>query len=139
MTEPTDLPDVPEASGGGTSTLTVDDVTEAMKDVVDPELGINVVDLGLLYGVHVEEERPVALDDERIRRIVRHIRSILADQPHPFNSESHQNATHVGGALDTQGTADVYFFLLWLTQNSSPSAISYRGPSSSSRPQDGKL
>ena len=24
----------------------VDDVTEAMKDVVDPELGINVVDLG---------------------------------------------------------------------------------------------
>jgi metal-sulfur cluster biosynthetic enzyme len=26
----------------------VDDVTEAMKDVVDPELGINVVDLGLI-------------------------------------------------------------------------------------------
>ena len=26
----------------------VDDVTEAMKDVVDPELGINVVDLGRL-------------------------------------------------------------------------------------------
>jgi metal-sulfur cluster biosynthetic enzyme len=25
----------------------VEDVTEAMKDVVDPELGINVVDLGL--------------------------------------------------------------------------------------------
>jgi hypothetical protein len=26
------------------------DVEEAMKDVVDPELGINVVDLGLVYG-----------------------------------------------------------------------------------------
>ena len=26
-------------------TTSVDDVTEAMKDVVDPELGINVVDL----------------------------------------------------------------------------------------------
>ena len=38
-----DLPDVPAADGGG-STVTVDDVTEAMKDVVDPELGINVVD-----------------------------------------------------------------------------------------------
>ena len=35
--------------------MTVDDVTEAMKDVVDPELGINVVDLGLVYGVHVDE------------------------------------------------------------------------------------
>ena len=27
---------------------TIDDVTEAMKDVIDPELGINVVDLGLV-------------------------------------------------------------------------------------------
>ena len=30
------------------------EVEEAMKDVVDPELGINVVDLGLVYGVHVD-------------------------------------------------------------------------------------
>ncbi len=52
-----DLPDVPEAApaGGGTATVTEDDVTEAMKDVVDPELGINVVDLGLVYGVQVDE------------------------------------------------------------------------------------
>nr|WP_269447062.1 metal-sulfur cluster assembly factor [Devriesea agamarum] len=27
---------------------------EAMKDVIDPELGINVVDLGLVYGVSVD-------------------------------------------------------------------------------------
>jgi len=27
----------------------IEDVNEAMKDVVDPELGINVVDLGLIY------------------------------------------------------------------------------------------
>ena len=32
----------------------VEDVTEAMKDVVDPELGINVVDLGLIYDVMVD-------------------------------------------------------------------------------------
>lgn len=67
MTEETtadhsDLPEVPEASGAGTSTLTKDDVTEAMKDVVDPELGINVVDLGLVYDVHVEEGSNVTLD-----------------------------------------------------------------------------
>ena len=30
-----------------------EDVLEAMRDVVDPELGINVVDLGLVYGVQV--------------------------------------------------------------------------------------
>ena len=43
-------------------TLTVDDVTEAMRDVVDPELGINVVDLGLLYGVDVGTDGVVTLD-----------------------------------------------------------------------------
>ena len=58
-----DLPDVPAAGqGGGTSTVTVDDVTEAMKDVVDPELGINVVDLGLLYGQQVHDDHTVTLD-----------------------------------------------------------------------------
>ncbi|WP_067814366.1 metal-sulfur cluster assembly factor [Nocardia inohanensis] len=30
------------------------DLEEAMRDVVDPELGINVVDLGLVYGLTVE-------------------------------------------------------------------------------------
>ena len=34
-----------------------DDILEAMRDVVDPELGINVVDLGLVYGVHVDDEQ----------------------------------------------------------------------------------
>jgi metal-sulfur cluster biosynthetic enzyme len=39
-----------------------DDVYEALHDVVDPELGINVVDLGLVYGVHVEEDNTATLD-----------------------------------------------------------------------------
>jgi metal-sulfur cluster biosynthetic enzyme len=56
-----DLPEVPAASGG-TTTVTVEDVTEAMKDVVDPELGINVVDLGLVYDVHLDEGHNVVLD-----------------------------------------------------------------------------
>jgi metal-sulfur cluster biosynthetic enzyme len=38
------------------------DIEEAMKDVVDPELGINVVDLGLVYGTHVDDENVVTLD-----------------------------------------------------------------------------
>ena len=32
------------------------DVTEFMRDVIDPELGINVVDLGLVYDLWFEEE-----------------------------------------------------------------------------------
>lgn len=44
------------------TTVAEDDVLEAMKDVVDPELGINVVDLGLVYGVDISGEQVVTLD-----------------------------------------------------------------------------
>lgn len=30
------------------------EVLDALKDVMDPELGINIVDLGLIYGVEVK-------------------------------------------------------------------------------------
>jgi len=47
---------------GPASEISVDDLEEAMKDVVDPELGINVVDLGLVYGVHVDDENIATID-----------------------------------------------------------------------------
>ena len=39
-----------------------DDVLEAMRDVVDPELGINVVDLGLVYGVTIDDDNTAVID-----------------------------------------------------------------------------
>ena len=45
-----------QTGSGGPGIATVEDVEEAMRDVVDPELGINVVDLGLVYGVHVDDD-----------------------------------------------------------------------------------
>ncbi len=41
---------------------TLDDVTEAMKDVIDPELGINVIDLGLVYDMRIDEANIAILD-----------------------------------------------------------------------------
>ena len=41
---------------------TLDEITEAMKDVIDPELGINVVDLGLVYDMKVDEGNIAVLD-----------------------------------------------------------------------------
>ncbi len=38
-----------------TQTLTTDEVYEALRDVYDPEIPVNVVDLGLVYGVEVDQ------------------------------------------------------------------------------------
>ena len=40
----------------------VEDVKEALRDVVDPELGINVVDLGLVYGITVDGQNHAVID-----------------------------------------------------------------------------
>ena len=42
--------------------VTAADVEEAMRDVIDPELGINVVDLGLVYGVSVDQNNHAVID-----------------------------------------------------------------------------
>ncbi|HWH13951.1 MAG TPA: metal-sulfur cluster assembly factor [Miltoncostaeaceae bacterium] len=41
---------------------TDEEIRSAMKTVEDPELGINVVDLGLLYDVRQDDEGNVTLD-----------------------------------------------------------------------------
>src|SRR4051812_30159702 len=40
----------------------LEDIEEALKDVVDPELGINVVDLGLIYELHLEDDDSLTID-----------------------------------------------------------------------------
>jgi metal-sulfur cluster biosynthetic enzyme len=52
-------PPAPTATGDAPS---FDDLEEAMRDVVDPELGINVVDLGLVYGIQAENRRLATID-----------------------------------------------------------------------------
>lgn len=45
-----------------TDVPTAADVEEAMRDVIDPELGINVVDLGLVYGVSIDQNNDAVID-----------------------------------------------------------------------------
>ena len=67
MSETTETPaetvlETPTAADAPRPLPSEDDITEAMKDVVDPELGINVVDFGLLYGNQVHDDNTVTLD-----------------------------------------------------------------------------
>ena len=48
--------------GPAVEKASLEDVKEAMRDVVDPELGINVIDLGLVYGINIEDDNAVTID-----------------------------------------------------------------------------
>jgi metal-sulfur cluster biosynthetic enzyme len=64
---------------------TVEEVMEALKDVVDPELGINVVDLGLIYGLHLDPAdggKPVATIDMTLTSAACPLTDVIEDQAH---------------------------------------------------------
>lgn len=60
MTENTTDAAAPPAAAP--SPTTAADVEEALRDVIDPELGINVVDLGLVYGIQVDQNNMSTID-----------------------------------------------------------------------------
>ena len=44
------------------ATVELPELEEALRDVIDPKLGVNVVDLGLLYGLRYAEDGALLLD-----------------------------------------------------------------------------
>jgi metal-sulfur cluster biosynthetic enzyme len=76
-TEPTTAADA--GLFGGKSAL-LEDLEEAMRDVVDPELGVNVVDLGLVYGLDVDTEANVAIIDMTLTSAACPLTDVIEDQ-----------------------------------------------------------
>ncbi|GAA3874314.1 metal-sulfur cluster assembly factor [Saccharothrix violaceirubra] len=70
------LPPLPEPKA---DVAALDDLEEAMRDVVDPELGINVVDLGLVYDIRVDEDN-VALIDMTLTSAACPLTDVIEDQ-----------------------------------------------------------
>jgi metal-sulfur cluster biosynthetic enzyme len=52
----------PQPAEAPAGRLSQEEVEEALKNVIDPELGVNIVDLGLLYGSKWAEDGALVLD-----------------------------------------------------------------------------
>ncbi|MHB8395109.1 MAG: metal-sulfur cluster assembly factor [Candidatus Dormibacteria bacterium] len=46
----------PSETGAASKLLRPEDVEDALREVIDPELGLDIVSLGLIYGVDVKED-----------------------------------------------------------------------------------
>jgi metal-sulfur cluster biosynthetic enzyme len=68
------MPEPPAPAGAPV----LDDIEEAMRDVVDPELGINVVDLGLVYGIAVDDR--IATIDMTLTSAACPLTDVIEDQ-----------------------------------------------------------
>ena len=82
MSEPTSTVSAEPVQADAPSTpANVADVEEALRDVVDPELGINVVDLGLVYGVTVDQNNQ-AIIDMTLTSAACPLTDVIEDQAH---------------------------------------------------------
>jgi metal-sulfur cluster biosynthetic enzyme len=107
---------MPEAPASTEGLPSVDDLEEAMRDVVDPELGINVVDLGLLYGIDVQGDPagPVVTLDMTLTSAACPLTDVIEDQARAALTQG------AGGGLAN----DVRKLLIW---NFSKSGSCYLG------------
>ncbi|HTB22316.1 MAG TPA: metal-sulfur cluster assembly factor [bacterium] len=79
---------------------TEQEVFEALKPIVDPELNLSIVDLGLIYGVKIEEEGKRVVVDMTLTSIACPVGPQLRAAVH-------------AAAAGLPGVADVYVNLLF--------------------------
>ena len=86
---------------------TVADVEEALRDVIDPELGINVVDLGLIYGVNLDAAEagtpPIATIDMTLTSAACPLTDVIEHQAERVGGE---RRAHRGRAITAHDTHD---------------------------------
>ena len=58
----------------------LEDVEEALKDVIDPELGVNIVDLGLLYGLKYSDDDGALLIDMTLTTAACPLTDVIEEQ-----------------------------------------------------------
>jgi metal-sulfur cluster biosynthetic enzyme len=84
--------------------ITEDAVREALKQVIDPELFINIIDLGLVYGVTIE---PAGGDKENIK-----IEMTMTSPACPAGPQLIGQSKQVVGRLEGVGDVEVKLVMI---------------------------
>ncbi|MGB9732652.1 MAG: metal-sulfur cluster assembly factor [Candidatus Micrarchaeales archaeon] len=59
--------------------ITIKEVVDTLKECVDPEVGVNIVDLGLIYGIQIDEKNNIKVKMTMTSPMCPIISIILAD------------------------------------------------------------
>ena len=92
--------------------ISQDAVLEKLKNVIDPELFVNIVDLGLIYEIVVDGDKPT--DDPTVDPNAKHADAEAA--PSPSNTESDAEAT--GESASDAATAEGSYIKIDMTMTS---------------------
>ena len=103
------------------------DVEEAMRDVVDPELGINVVDLGLVYGLDVErgEQGTVALIDMTLTSAACPLTDVIASST-PLRTSPRASASWCAPPVSRSRSASRFEIWVDASESLSPTAPAWK-------------
>lgn len=66
---------------------TVDDIRQSLRKVIDPELNLNIVDLGLVYGIELKEDNTVKVDMSLTSPMCPFGPQIMSDVPKAIKSD----------------------------------------------------
>jgi metal-sulfur cluster biosynthetic enzyme len=83
--------------------VTEDHIREALKQVIDPELFVNIVDLGLIYAVNLEEV------DEKKNVVVE---MTMTSPACPAGPQLVQNAKTVVGQMEGVGSVEIKIVMI---------------------------
>lgn len=84
--------------------VTQKQVENRLKEVVDPELGVNIVDLGLVYGVEIKNL-------ETDKGVVVHVRMTLTSPGCPLAPIIHEEVEKA--VMRLKGVEDVELEIVW--------------------------
>jgi metal-sulfur cluster biosynthetic enzyme len=99
-----------------------DDVREELKDVIDPELGINIVDLGLLYDIDMSDDGNLGEDGDKTVHVLMTLTTPGCPLHEVFRDEVKDKTARLDGIAEEDVDVELTFDPPWSREKMSDQA-----------------